>query len=292
MSPVAVSDSISNTNEQIEQSAKAIGRSANHRKVFDAIYTGKRALKTVDEIARKTSLTRKQVLTSGKRLADRHIVEQDKRNGDTAYRKIPFFYTHKKTILSYAGNKKKLATLPTKRRHVIAQPIIALPTAGADVKQITIDDIDSFARVKPISDAGNLPRSMSEKAFKQGVQKILKEPGTFTDWGGEKNDLYSTRLKLGGARLPVAFGFKGPGTKAPLVPGKMGKNGDQIQRLFQSTARIFFVQFWAEISESVIEQMRALAVAKSLSDGTKIYFGVVDGSDSYRLVRAYANRFQ
>src|SRR6266852_1195312 len=38
-----------------------------------------------------------------------------------------------------------------------------------------------------------------------------------------------------------------PATTGPLVPGKMGKNGDQIQRLFGSPAQVFFVQYEEEI---------------------------------------------
>jgi hypothetical protein len=59
--------------------------------------------------------------------------------------------------------------------------------------------------------------------------------------------LYSTLLKIGGKRKAAAFGFKGPGQLGALVPGRMGKNGDQIQRLFQEEADVFFVQHWREI---------------------------------------------
>jgi hypothetical protein len=71
----------------------------------------------------------------------------------------------------------------------------------------------------------------------------------------------------------------------------MGKNGDQIQRLFQSTAEVFFVQYWQEIDESVLDQMKQLAIAKSLMDGRRVWFGIIDGQDSNRLYRAYQKRF-
>ena len=45
--------------------------------------------------------------------------------------------------------------------------------------------------------------------------------------------------------------LKGKGKKGPLTPAKMGKHGDQIQRLFESTADIFFVQYWDNIGERV-----------------------------------------
>jgi hypothetical protein len=146
--------------------------------------------------------------------------------------------------------------------------------------------------------------------FTQGIQRTHKrklpdfpprtptktpessEPGVKKDWGGEKNDLHTTRLRLKNSRLGAAFAFKGPGKKAKkLVPGMMGKNGDQIQRLFQTDAEVFFVQYWREIDESVLEQMRSFAVVKSIADGNRVYYGVIDGTDSYRLYRAYPNDF-
>ncbi len=75
------------------------------------------------------------------------------------------------------------------------------------------------------------------------------------------------------------------------MPGKMGKNGDQIQRLFESTADVFIIQYGEEIRESVIDQMQQLAVAKSAMTGKMVLFGVIDGADSNRLLEAYKSRF-
>lgn len=290
MSPLSVSDSLSNTNEQIEQAVKAIGRSKSSLAVYVAIYHGKRPVKSVSDLVKSTRLTRKQILTSGKRLVDRQIVEQTKHNGETAYRKIQFFYTHRSKVLALVGNDEKLAQLPTKRR-APQSVVVRLPTKGADVEQITIDDIDSFERVRTVPDNGMLSEDISESRFKRGLQAILKEPGDFKDWGGEKNDIYSSRLRIKGKRFQAALALKGPAQKGKLVPGKMGKNGDQLQRLFATRADIFLVQYGGVIGESVIEQMQALAVAKSLADRKKIRFGVVDGSDSNRIYRAYRRKF-
>lgn len=51
------------------------------------------------------------------------------------------------------------------------------------------------------------------------------------------------------------------------------------------------VQYWRDVGEAVLEQMRAFAVAKSVTDGKKVWFGVVEGVDSYRLLRAYPKMF-
>lgn len=71
----------------------------------------------------------------------------------------------------------------------------------------------------------------------------------------------------------------------------MGHNGDQITRLFQSTAEVFIVQYWQEIDERILDMMKPMAYAKSLADGRKVWYGVIDGQDSNRLYRAYPSQF-
>jgi hypothetical protein len=162
--------------------------------------------------------------------------------GDTAYEMIEFFHAHKGQILRLAASPKKLAKLPTKRKVVVVLPkSISIPSRGAKINRITVDDVDTFAKVKRIKVAAALPSTVSEDQFKRGVQAIIGEPGVYKDWGGERSDLYSTRLRLNGKRRAVAFACKGPGTKGKLVPGKMGENGDQALRLLQEDADIFVV---------------------------------------------------
>lgn len=287
-----VSDAASNRNEQIENAARAIGRSQQRRAVFSAIHHGKRAIKTVSTIAKSTNLTNKQVLDAAKPLVKKQVIQQEKLGGRTAYRKRSFLQAHKREVLRLAGNPKKLVQYPTKRNVGGKRPeLIILQANGAEAEQITVDDISSFKKVKSVASDGYLPQAVSEKEFKEGIQIILGEPGQFTDWGGEKNDLLSTRFRLGKRRRTVAFAFKGPGKKGPLTPGKMGKNGDQIQRLFQSSADVFLLQYWREIEESVLDQMRPLAMAKSLMDRKKVWFGIIDGIDSHRIYQAYHDKF-
>ena len=132
---------------------------------------------------------------------------------------------------------------------------------------------------------------MVEMRFKKGIAKILGEGGRFRDWGGERNDLYTDRVRLAGRRVPAAFAFKGRGTRGVLTPKKMGKNGDQIQRLFKTPAEVFLVQYWGQVDESVVEQMAEFAKAKSAVEGSTVYFGVIDGDDSNRLLQAYPKAF-
>lgn len=291
--PARVSDSASNSNEQIAHAAQILGRSHLRRLVFEAIYYGKKPVKTVTEIAQKQDITRKQVLNEGRNLARSELVEQTRHNGETAYQKIDFLHHHKKRILSLAGNPARLKAFPTKRNPGVGVGVFSV-RINADLAQtelVTVDDFEQFSAVRGIGAVGTNNCAVPEKQFKHGIQSVLDERGVFRDWGGEQNDLYTTQVTLGGRRRAAAFALKGPGTSGKLVPKKMGKNGDQIQRLFGSPATVFIVQYVGEIDESVIRQMEQLAIAKSVMTQQKIWYGVIDGQDSQRLCVAYLAEF-
>lgn len=297
-----VSDFKSNKNDQIAHAADAIGRSDARRRVFEAVYRGKRKVKTVREIADTTRLSRKQVLNAGKPLVHNAVVEQTKQDGDTAYAKHAVYGAHKATILRLASDPLKRAALPTKTNpagratsRLAVQTIkIKVPrNLAPDVQHVTVDDIASFSKVRKVqvSDVSITP--MLENTFKQGIQRIIDEPGKFKDWGGEKNDLWTSRLVVKRTRVPTAFAFKGPGMTGTLTPGKLGKNGDQLQRLMLDTeADVFLVQYWSQVAQSVHEQMYALAIARSiLRGGASVTYGIIDGTDSARLIKAYPDEF-
>lgn len=281
--------------DQIAHTAQVLGRATQRIAVFKAIYTGKKAAKTVNEIAISTGLDRIRVLQEGRRLADNDIVTQVGAAGLTAYKKIRFYATNRDRILRLVQDPTAAAAARTKPP-LQAPPkrsiSIHVPSALVRVRLITIDDVQSFSRVGRLRVEPQSIDPLQEAIFKKGVASILAEQGEFQDWGGEKNDLYTTRLRMNGTRHAAAFAFKGRGTTGLLVPRKMGKNADQIQRLFSSPARVFFIQYHGLIDESVLEQMEKFAIAKSVSVGDTIYFGVMDGNDSYRLTQAYRNHFE
>ena len=88
-----------------------------------------------------------------------------------------------------------------------------------------------------------------------------------------------------------SFALKGKATKGILTPKKMGKNGDQIQRLFSSPADVFIIQYHSQIGEGVISQMETYATMTSINKFKTIYHGIIDGKDTSRLVTAYSNEF-
>lgn len=289
-----VSDARSSPNDQIAHAAKAIGRSPQRTAVFKAIYHGKKRAKTVEEIHKTTGLSRKRVLEEGRKLAKNLLVTQTKKDGDTAYEKDSFYDAQKAKILSLARDPQKLARFPTKTTPRLAGGapiIIRIPRQHICAQHITVDDIDSFSKIRKQHNSDK-PTPMLEAKFKEGIKRILNERGRFRDWGGERNDLLTTRLRLRGKRRATAFAFKGRGRQGKLTPGAMGKNGDQIQRLFSSPAQVFLVQYWNQIDESVLQQMAEFAKAKSAVEAKEIYYGIIDGQDSNRILRAYSSAFR
>lgn len=280
--------------DRIADAVRILGRSKQRIAVFRAVYFGKKRAKTVNEIATATGLMRVRVLQEGRRLADNGIVVQISAAGSIAYEKDRFYSSHKARILRLVQDPAAFAGFPTTKTPKAAIPPrlpILIPRSQIQARFITIDDMDSFNRVKRVRVEPGEYSPLPEKRFKEGIARILGDSGTFKDWGGEQNDLFTSRLRIEGRRYRAAFAFKGPATEGPLTPAKMGVNGDQIQRLFKSPAAVFIVQHWNEIKPSVIEQMGEFAKAKS-AVGEEVYWSVIDGDDSNRIVIAYPKAFK
>jgi hypothetical protein len=67
----------------------------------------------------------------------------------------------------------------------------------------------------------------------------------------------------------------------------MGKNGDQIERLFSSPAEIFFVQFVGQFHELMHSTMEQNATLKSFYTGKTIYYGLIDGNETSTIFAKY-----
>lgn len=288
--PQSVADVRASRNETITHVATALGRSKSKRDLMAAVYYGKRSRKTVSDLATTLGLSEKRVLTIGKDLVKQEVFGQTKVAGRVAYEKDPTVDVLKSKILQAFDRPESLSKIST-RSNPRVTVTIRVPARLVKVTPITVDDIDSFERVRRIAPTGTY-QAMPEKTFKTGVQKVVREPFSPKDWGGEKGDLFTTRLRIGGKRLPTAFAFKGPGLRGPLTPARMGKNGDQVQNMFDNDAQVFLVQYWAEIKPSMLTELRAFATMKSGVSGERVYYGVIDGEDSDRLIRAYPNEFR
>ena len=282
-------DSRSNDKEQIEYAARKIGRSKSRQLVFAAICKGKKKRKTISEIESITKIPRKRVLEEAVKLHNFELLQQVVGGRDPSYEKDTFLCQHTKEILRNANDPTSRKKIPTKRnfqRNSSKSKFvnIKIETRYASAKRISVDDVTSFSKVKKVSLQPEMQRHESE--IKDLFKKILGENGHFPDWGGEPNDLFTT-LTINKKRLQVAFAFKGKGKKGKLTSSNMGKNGDQILRMFRSPADVFFVQYVGQIDESVLSLMEKLAIAKSYALNKTIYYGIINGTDTSRMFKAY-----
>jgi hypothetical protein len=294
---ISVNDPRSNVNDNLKSAADFLARSAWRRDIWTEIHRGKSKPKTAKFIAKRLKRKPQRVLMTGNELAKAHLVQKVKFEGQVAYIKDSFLDQHKRTILRLARDKKARDRLPTKvnPKGAPRSSTVRLKVWGRpyDIRELTVDDIASFSKVRRVRMVPAQRLAISENVFKEVVQRIIGEPGRFKDWPGERFDMLTTRLKLKATRISTAFAFKGPGKKGILMALDMGRRGDQIQRLFHSEAQIFMVQYWGQVDESVAELMRTFAVVRSLyHSGQRIYYGVIDGKDSDRLALAYPLAFK
>jgi hypothetical protein len=286
-SSIPVSDFLSNFNDQLVSAARILGRSKHRQDIFRFVYYGPKQVKTIEEIRNETGLSQTHVLKEGGKMAG--LLLEKVAGG---YKKRKEFSTRYKSILAMARDRKKLQRVPTKTspRVSIKGPklSVSFPSSARNARLITIDDIDSFSKIG--TQARRDVKALREKVVKQVFVKIIGEKGSFKDWGGEKSDLYTTKLRMRSRRVPAAIAFKGRATTGKLVPGKMGTNGDQINRLFDEPAEIFLVVYGGQIDSSILAQMRAFAMGRAIG-GHKAYYGVIDGTDLGRIAAAYPAYF-
>lgn len=292
--PVNVADVRANLPETIRHAAEAIGRSKHRRAVFAAIYYGPKPVKTVAELAEKTRLPEKRVLEEGKKLAANQVVEQVRVDRRVAYKKDGAITPHKNKILDLVDDPQKKDRYPTKQEprisgQAVVHPV-SVPRSNPQPQEITIDDIEAFAAARGASAATVELKNVREEEVKRFLQLVIGEMNESKDWGGEKNDIYTSRLQFRGARRTAAFALKGRATQGTLTPAKMGRNGDQVGRLMTSEASVFFVVYHGKVHEAIPEQMRAHGLGRALA-GNRVYYCVIDGQDLARLVGAYPDEF-
>lgn len=298
-----VSDNASHRRDQIDNLTDLLVNAPTRQALVKAVNFGKKRVKSIGELAAKLSsqikgITPKRVTEIGKPLVNlaftqERIIENGRRT--TAYAKLER-HRDVKDALKLANNKRKREEYHTKSRpriRVVGQTITIRAPFRPKVESLSVDDVKEFQQVKSVK---HIPAKMSpprlpEAIVKKGIVKLLGEDLDPKDWGGELNDVFTTRVTINGTRKRAAFALKGPAKTGPLVPKMMGKNGDQILRLFSSPAQAFFVQYEGEIKESVVDMMSRLAIAKAVTE-REVYYGVIDMTDTYRLRLAYPKYFQ
>ena len=204
----AVSDLLSNLNDQVVNSARLMAGAKQRQSVFEAIYKGQKQEKTVREIMTITGLSQIRVLNEGQKLGP--LVEKIK----GGFRKKNELAPHYKKILTLAKDKKKINEVPTKVSPKINGKVervnVTFTSLAGKALPITIDEIDTFSKIR--SQKPQRLGRIAEATIKNAFAKIAGDSGKFKDWGGEKSDLYTNKLQIKGKRRAVAIAFKGKGT--------------------------------------------------------------------------------
>jgi hypothetical protein len=102
------------------------------------------------------------------------------------------------------------------------------------------------------------------------------------DWGGERSDLYTSRLFARGRQVSAAWLFKGPGYPRAMDVKALGKNGDQIDRLFTEPAELLVLQHCHQIKPSVVGMMDAYAHDARRPRS----YMIIDGADTGRILKS------
>lgn len=279
--------------EKIEHAAKLLRSSRQIREVFLAIYSGRKPFKTIDEIGSRVSNFNKNTHKAAAKLHAEDLVSRRKIKRKYEYGKVDFYKHNLPAIVRLSENPKRLKNYPTKRKVKIqirgggVFKFLSKPQAI----RLYVDDIDSFKKVRNIKKAHLLNiHSISERQINRCICKILNNVEK-NDWGGERNDIFGS-IVLSGKRKPAAFALKGKGTRGILTLNKMGHKGDQVQRLFESSAEVHFLVYHDTIDERVCDQMQIMAIHKSVINGNKkIFYCIIDGSDLERLISVYPECF-
>lgn len=285
----------SNLEENLQRWSRALQAGGCKLAVFTTIYSGKRSRWTAKEISSylKGKISPKRVTECGKKLVGDGLARQVEGIYPIVYEKIPDVHHHKAAILRLVCNRSKRESLPTKRSTRVDVRIGRSREKRWRVREITVDDIDQFKRVNKVVSGGPALKPLPEARFKKGLQRLFDDFGSYPDWGGEKNDFFTDRLRLGGKRCSAAFALKGPGAGVKTIyPGKWGKRGNQIQHLADSPARVFILQSELQIDEDSIDQLRKLVEHKAQAQRDRLFYGSIGPDDSRRLRRTYPAYFK
>ncbi|MET8086148.1 hypothetical protein [Micromonospora sp. NPDC005237] len=160
--------------------------------------------------------------------------------------------------------------------------------AGASVSRARVypSDIGQFSGIdfaSPFAEAeGEAVLRVPEDTVKRAFAELLGEPYVPKDWGGERSDLYTSRVFARGRQLSAAWLFKGPGFPRAMDVKALGKNGDQVDRLFTEPAELLVLQHCHQIKPSVVGMMDAYAHDVRHPR----FYMIIDGADTGRILRS------
>lgn len=225
------------------------------------------------------------------------------------FKKLKFDFSHdhltsNSSWVELAGQKKKLilaVVTDIKNSIIECKPYVIANLVSESSELISYEQmslanylechprsVSEFAKIKDLKFNRSIAslkvlKNISESDVKKAFAEIIGEPTIPKDWGGEQSDLFSSRLTLNEKPISAAFLFKGPASFKPMTLAQLGKNGDQINRLFMEPADLLIIQHCHEITPPVRMMMRAFAN----QSGNLRQYCIIDGHDTLSILRAY-----
>lgn len=157
------------------------------------------------------------------------------------------------------------------------------PAPGARVYPSDIGQFSGIDFASPLAEAeGEAVLRVPEDTVKRAFARLIGESYVPKDWGGERSDLYTSRVFARGRQVSAAWLFKGPGFPRAMDVKALGKSGDQIDRLFTEPAELLVLQHCHQIKPSVVGMMDAYA-----NDARHPrFYMIIDGADTGRILRS------
>jgi len=190
------------------------------------------------------------------------------------------------TINSVAPNDIDLRPIVFARRTLAGPLTDSEWQADLHGLQVFPSDIQEFAKMVPSDAPGwkeSVMRQHAESTVKQWFAEIIGEPFVFKDWGGELCDFVTPRLHVKSHQVRTAFLLKGPARFSPMKLTHLGKNGDQLFRLFKEPAQLYILQHCHYVTAAVVHMMGMYAETSK----PRAHFCIIDGHDTWRILRGY-----
>ena len=127
--------------------------------------------------------------------------------------------------------------------------------------RVYASEIDQFSGIEAIQSEASPAKlkNIPEKVIKEVIASLLNEGNIPKDWGGESSDLYTRNVRISGEQMRTAFLLKGPAKFHSMKVSDLGKNGDQIKRLYDEPADLFVLQHCHYVTAAVESMMEAYA---------------------------------
>lgn len=163
--------------ENIERAASLLRASKQNLEVFRAMYTGNKQWKSLEEIRDKITTFNTNTDKAARRLHGENILDRKVEGRTVVYGKKQFYSHNRDKILTLSRNKARLKSFPTKRRPAANAPQTNFKfKTRLKVRQIYVDDIDTFKAVKKVrkGDASVL-KGMPERTINRALCTILNQ---------------------------------------------------------------------------------------------------------------------